>query len=361
MRNIAPLVDELHIALPIHPTPVPEGTAPLDVGNIHVMPLSYPSGRNFTRKLAMIPWVVKNIGRLQKHIRQADAVHALVPGDVGTIGLVLAYLNKKPLFVRHCGTWGYDDTLAAKFLDWLLPRIAGGRVVVMATGGGEAPPEPSNPSIEWIFSTSLYEHELAGLAQADPWQPGETLDLISVGRLSRAKNVHATIAALLAIKRAYPDVRLHVLGEGAYRPTLEAEVQRLGLGETVIFHGNVPHDEVLQRLSTADIFVFPTQTAEGFPKALLEAMASGLPCIAAPVSVIPYLLRDGTGIVLENTAPQAITTAVLDLIRDPDTMAAMGRKAREESLRYSLENWRELIRKRLEKAWRQPLRSDEPW
>lgn len=270
---------------------------------------------------------------------------------------MIALAVGKPLFIRHCGTWGDRSTLANRFLAWLLPRIAGGRVVVMATGGGPEPPEPSNPAIEWIFATSLTDAEYRGLVPADPWVPPLPLRLVTVGRVTRGKNALACVEALPGIRRELPDATLTVVGDGAARSELERRVSELGLADVVELTGNLGHDAVMEVLQRSHLFLFPTRVAEGFPKAVLEAMACGLPVVASRVSVLPHLLGEGHGVLLDGTGAADVERAVLELAGAPGRMALIGGRARLRAADYTLERWRDLIGERLERAWGRPLRT----
>ena len=84
---------------------------------------------------------------------------------------------------------------------------------------------------------------------------------------------------------------------------------------------------------------FQQTQKEGFPKALLEAMACGLPSIASRVSVIPFLIEDECGWVLNETNEGAISDAVIQMINTPSRMESMGKSARKKSELYTLENW----------------------
>lgn len=356
MQAISELFDQTTVVVPIRETPVPNGALPLIGKNLSVKPVEEPVGQDLRRKISLLSWLPRNFSKLWMLIKKADAVHAPVPGDIGTIGLLIALAQQKPLFVRHCGTWRSRSTLADRFLDWLLPRIAGGRNVVMATGGGDELPCPKNPNIQWIFSTSLSKSEWYSISQAQPWSGEGELKLITVGRLSESKNIQSIIQALPAIKKQHPEIHLDILGDGAMMPELKSLAGNLGMSEFVTFHGNVSHNKVLQSLSQAHVFVFPTQTKEGFPKAVLEAMACGLPVIATGVSVLPRLISSENGIVLSQTDHESVAEAVLEAASDPKRLAKMGSSARETSKKYTLEKWRDTIGERLEKAWGKPLR-----
>lgn len=86
------------------------------------------------------------------------------------------------------------------------------------------------------------------------------------------------------------DIKLVLVGDGQYRAELEARSAILGLGPRVSFQGLLPSSEaVREQLDRADIFVLPSHQ-EGLPKAMVEAMARGLPCIGSTVGGIPELL-----------------------------------------------------------------------
>jgi len=344
------LFDRTVLVAALRPGQPPAGARPLSGHHLTVRPLPEPPGTDLRRKLALLAWLPRHLPHIWRTIRNADAIHTPIPGDLGLIGLLLALLQRKPLFVRHCGTWGNRTTLADRFIDWLLPRIAGGRNVVLATGGAETPPCSRNPNIHWIFSTTLRQRDLPALPRARPWQPGETLRLVTVSRLTPGKNTLAALRALPAILQAHPAAHLHVVGDGPTRPALQAAAGEIGIREHLTFHGNRPHREVLRLLARSHLFLFPTRVKEGFPKAVLEALACGLPVVAARVSVLPRLLA-GCGITLSDTGPQAVAAAVLALTADPERMARMAANARRTAHAYTLEAWQQRIAARLEAAW----------
>jgi glycosyltransferase involved in cell wall biosynthesis len=353
---LSELFDETTLLLPVRQTPPPLGAKILAGHNLHVCPVLEPSGTDLNRKIALLSWLTRYLPLIWREFNWADAVHALAPGDIGFIGILVAFLQRKPLFVRHCGTWDEPMTLADRVLLWLLKRIAGGRNVVLATGGSSEPPCPRNPSIQWIFSTTLSEDEWANIKVAPLWKQGQRLRLVTVGRLSLAKNTATAIQALALVRRQYADTTLDVVGDGPCALELKALAASLNLTEAVTFHGNVSHAQVLDLLSQSNLFVFPTRLKEGFPKAVLEALACGLPVIATGVSVIPHLIGDKNGVVLKQTDPATIAKAVLDLAADKPRFTRMAANARQASRDYTLERWRDEIGGHLQAAWG-PLKS----
>jgi glycosyltransferase involved in cell wall biosynthesis len=350
-RAISSLFDKTRLLITEWNPPVPTGLTPLTGNSMQVEVLPRTLGGRL-HKILLLVWLPLHLPRIWKEIRRADIIHTPVPGDVGGIGLLLALIQRKRIFVRHCGTWGEPVTISDRILLWLLEKIADEkRVIVFATGGAETPPSRKNPHIQWIFSTTLTQRELEETPRAQAWQRGQVLRLVTVARLSEGKNIQSLIRALPALLKAIPNLHLDILGDGEFRPILEHETSTLQLSNHITFHGNVNHEGVLQTLSRSHLFVFPTRTKEGFPKSVLEALACGLPVIATRVSVIPQLLQNGCGILLDETTPKAVTDAVLEITSNVEEMNQRREFARQAAQGYTLEAWAEAIGTRLRAAW----------
>ena len=357
MQAISELFDQTTLLLPVFKSPLPSGTRPLAGRNLSVIPLSSPRGANLRRKVSLLLWLPHNLPKIWKKISETDAVHALVPGDIGTIGIFVAVALRKPLFVRHCGTWNEPVTTADHFLIWLLERIAGGCNVVMATGGGDNPPCKKNPNIDWIFSTTLSENEISSILVRQPWQRGKPLRLVTVGRATFGKNISSIIQAIPLLKKCYSWVLLDIVGDGPYLNDLKKLAEKLDVTKIIRFHGNIPHEQVIKILAESHLFVFPTRVKEGFPKAVLEALVCGLPVIGTGVSVIPHLIGNRNGIVLYKTDPETVAKGILEFIADDQRFAEASFTARQTGKEYTLERWQQVIGERLQASWG-PLRKE---
>jgi glycosyltransferase involved in cell wall biosynthesis len=126
------------------------------------------------------------------------------------------------------------------------------------------------------------------------------------------------------------------------------------LNGRVVFHGKVDHAGVVALLKQADIFCYPTQASEGFPKVVLEALACGLPVVTTRVSVLPVLMARGGGVLLDVVSPSAVARGVIDALSDEEAYRDMSRRATETARRYSLESWRDTIAELLNAAWSAP-------
>lgn len=357
MRALAELFDTTTLVVPSLAQPR-KGEIPLDGPGLSIVPLSVPRGADFRRKLLLPWWLCCNLPRLLRQIRRADAVHAPLPGDVGTIAMLLATLFRKPLYVRHCGNWLVPDTAADRFTKWFMQRYAGGRNVMLATGGAPHPPSPSSPAMRWIFATTLTTQELSSHSDWErPAKEATRARLIIVCRQEDGKGTREVIESLPLVLTAFPEATLDVVGGGTAVPELKRLTERLRLDDRVTFHGHVDHESVIDLLKHADLFCYPTAAPEGFPKVVLEALACGLPVITTPVSVLAHLISADIGLLLRSRDPNEIAAAVRTCLSDEQRYRAMSARAVEKAREYSLERWRDTIGGFLRTAWG-PLRSD---
>ncbi len=349
MQAISKLFSRTSIVVPCRSVGDPTGQSPLVGNNLNVVPLTVPMGEGIGRKFSLVLWVIRNGSTIFREVRRADAVHTPIPGDIGTIGMILAMLFKKPLFVRHCGNWMVQRTAAEQFWKWSMERFAGGRNVMLATGGGIESPSEKNPNIKWIFSTSLTADQIAkSCARILPTDGG--LRLITVCRQEKGKGTNILIDALSYLQVDFPGVSLDVVGGGNELAKLEEQARGLGSDSRITFHGKVEQAKVFSILKKADLFCYPTES-EGFPKSVIEALASGMPVITTKVSVLPHLIGSGCGVILDRASSKDLVEAVIAIASDRELYQRMSSKAIETAAGYTLENWSEFIGEELCRSW----------
>lgn len=170
--------------------------------------------------------------------------------------------------------------------------------------------------------------------------------LIAAGRLSREKGFDLLIEAFGQIAAKHPDWRLDILGEGPQRDELQRQIERLQLTGKVRLPGRSAEPE--REFFTADLFVLPSRY-EGFPNALLEAMACGLPAIAFACESGPAeILRDGLdGLLVPVGDVVALSTALDRLMSDAPLRQNLAARAREVAARFSeadfLRRWDDVL------------------
>ncbi|MGQ0612343.1 MAG: glycosyltransferase family 1 protein [Planctomycetaceae bacterium] len=356
MGALAGLFEETVLSLPCDARSARAGEIPLAGPRLRVHPLpALPQG-GLRRRLATPFWLLRALPALAGAVRRADAVHAPVPGDVGTIGLLLAVLFRKPLFVRYCGNWMRPPrTLAERFWRWFMERFAGRRNVMLATGGADAPASRRNPEVGWIFSTSLSEEEMRACSEPRRTDRARAPALIAVGRMEAGKGAGTALDAFALLARRRPAASLDMVGDGSALPALKRRAEQLGVAGRTRFHGRVDHARVLALLRESDLLLHPT-ASEGFPKAVLEALACGLPVVTTPVSVLPSLLAGGAGRLVDDPTPERLAEAAEACLEDDAVYGEMSARARATAGLYTLERWRDAIGGRLAAAWGRNLR-----
>lgn len=138
--------------------------------------------------------------------------------------------------------------------------------------------------------------------------------IINVGRLMPQKNQAILIKAFSQIIAKYPDLELHIFGEGLLRNDLEQLIVNLNLSDKVFLEGNVP--DAIVRNRNSKLFVMSSDH-EGFPNALVEAMACGIPSLSSKfdTGVAEQLIQDGkNGFLFEVGNLQDLTSKLLRIL-----------------------------------------------
>jgi GalNAc-alpha-(1->4)-GalNAc-alpha-(1->3)-diNAcBac-PP-undecaprenol alpha-1,4-N-acetyl-D-galactosaminyltransferase len=176
----------------------------------------------------------------------------------------------------------------------------------------------------------------AALASLGGDTAGRPRRILGLGRLGEEKGFDLLIRAFASVAPSSPEWELTILGDGPQRDALTAQIARHGLGGRVTLPGYAR--DAMEQLSRADLFVLPSRY-EGFPNALCEAMAVGLPVVAFDCPSGPAeIVRDGIdGVLVPAEDERALAAALERLIRDPETRRRLGARAAELPERFSVE------------------------
>jgi glycosyltransferase involved in cell wall biosynthesis len=177
------------------------------------------------------------------------------------------------------------------------------------------------------YAQGLINREMARTNLATVGLSGTHPLLVIVATLRSWKGHVYLLEALAGL----PDVRLAVVGDGPYRPTIEQKVVDLGLADRVFFAGQ--QSDVAPWLRAADIFVLPSYANEGVPQAILQAMMSKLPVVSTTVGAITEAVTDGiTGRIVPPRDAPALRAALSGLLAAPKTAATLGNAGRERAV-----------------------------
>ena len=152
-------------------------------------------------------------------------------------------------------------------------------------------------------------------------------ELVAAGRLVEIKGIPLLLEAVADLRRRGRSVRLTLAGDGPDRSSLEAMARELDLGDAVVFAGWMNQERLHELYLRSDAFVM-SSFAEGVPVVLMEAMATGVPCIAPCINGIPELIRNEVDGLLFTASDVGELVAVIErMIDDP----AMRRRMAESS------------------------------
>ncbi|RLI65768.1 MAG: hypothetical protein DRO67_02215 [Candidatus Asgardarchaeum californiense] len=164
----------------------------------------------------------------------------------------------------------------------------------------------------------------------------DTHNILYVGRLERVKGIDMFLKSFLMVKKAIPDSRLIMVGNGDLRSFTENFVRTHDLRDSVILVGKVPFEEIDKYFNLASLFVLPSRN-EALPNALLQAMAAGLPIVATKVGSVPdIIVNKKNGILVPPANPRKLADAVVSLLSNKNLAKKLGKQARKDAEKYKV-------------------------
>ncbi len=155
--------------------------------------------------------------------------------------------------------------------------------------------------------------------------------VLTVGRMMRSerhKNHRTLLYAMVEVVRALPDAMLVIVGEGDDRREIAALGDAVGLGDHLLFTGEVSRAELDSWYRRAWVFAMPAER-EGFGLVYLEAMARGLPVVAGACGASLEIIDDGEGGFLVSPSDhRELARRIVALLKDDRLRTEMGRGAR---------------------------------
>ena len=253
----------------------------IDVVNFHFV---RPHGLALVglRHLFRVPVMLSLVGR-------SDVLELLSPPQRLYAKAVMASANEVTAISSYCGS-------------------GGGRELVIPYGVDTSE-----------FSPNLRSEDLRrelGVGPAD-------LMLLAVQRLAPIKRVDVLLQVMTSVVAQNPKVILVVVGHGEEESKLRAMATDLEIDENVRFVGYIGSNRLPEYFASADMFVFHS-LLETFGIVFAQAMASGLPIVAANTSCVPAVVHPQNGELIEPFDTEAFADAVLRLAADGDLRRTIG-------------------------------------
>jgi glycosyltransferase involved in cell wall biosynthesis len=300
----------------------------------HMNPFyNYPDGRALRR------WLTE--GRF-------DVLHCHLRNDHIVAALAARRMPGRPVVVRTCyageGPHGYwERRLVTEFTDGLIVVSEQARRWVVDKIGVSA-------DRVWMLDTAV------DLARFDPARGlgdrraelGIAPNAFVVGIVARIqwrRRFDVFLEAVRLAHRQCPSLRALLVGRGTHMKDIAVRpVRKMGLREVAVIPGYQTGDAYVRTLASMDVKVYLVPGTDGSCRAAREAMAMGVPVVAARRGVLPELVAHAErGLVVDDT-PENLAEAILQMARDPERRAAMGRSARHHALEhFSLERQAEAV------------------
>lgn len=348
----AHLFGEVRILAPVSTEAPGASTSPFRAPNVSLIGVPPTGGEHLADKLRQAMAMPRLAVRLAGEIRRADAVHVRCPSNLGLLGVVLAPRLSEQVHAKYAGSWSpfpaepWSSRLQRRLLTsrwWNGPVSAYGR---------------RHEDPDWVaesFSAALSSTQLADRPPCRPRVDGEPLRVLFVGRLSVPKRVDAVLRAVAAARDASVDCRATIVGDGPERLALADLATHLGLARVVEFRGAMTTDEVLDAYRDHHVLALVSDS-EGWPKALIEAMAFGLVVIGSDQGLVPRIVAGGRGFTVPPGDAAEVGDLLVRLAQDDCLRVKVGSEASSWAGGYTLERFADDLSHLLTSHWSAPRR-----
>lgn len=225
---------------------------------------------------------------------------------------------------------GYRIGKAHRLAFLLLDRLADANILLSAEGLANMEPLMPHTPMPVVANSVVVNDFRISTVDHDP------AVLLFVGELLERKGLLVLLDALdLLQERELPAWRMVIVGDNRMgldpeKDRIVTEVRSRGYGSAMT--GPVSREEVYERLSDADVFVFPT-FVEGQPFSVIEALAAGVPIVASDIPTVADMVSDGVeGRLVPVGDPAALADALAELLGDVEERRRMGARGRKHAL-----------------------------
>ena len=279
--------------------------------------------------------------RKSQRLHQATQIHCMKVLPEGVVAWALWYVAGVPYLLYAHGE-EIQMRLTSRKLAWLIPILYRGGTAIIANschtkqllvdiGVRSERIHVIHPGVD---AAAFHVDDQARFSIRQRHNLGNSVVLLTVGRLQRRKGQDMVIRALPLIKHHMPNVFYLIVGSGEEEKYLRDLAATLGVAENVVFVGSTGDDERAAYYAACDVFVMPNREIdadiEGFGIVFLEAGAAGKPVIGGLSGGTADAIQDGiTGLRVDGESASAIATAVIDLSIDTSRAQSMGRAGRQ--------------------------------
>ncbi|HHY89218.1 MAG TPA: glycosyltransferase family 4 protein [Chloroflexi bacterium] len=296
-------------------------------------------------RLALLPFLLRHTAAVARYANDCDIIHA--NWTLSAFAALLSQpVHRRPYVVTVQGS----DIFQAPRIPLVRPltRLAlnrAARVLALSGSLAQATADLGVPADRIQIMPNGVNIERFPAAAMEDREP----IILYAGTLIPRKGADYLIRALPVVVQQCPQARLVLIGEGEMREQLGRLVEQLGLQEKVTFAGTLPQEEVSAWMRRAQIFVLPS-LEEGQGVVVLEALASGTPCVGSRAGGISDSITPDVGLLVPPGDSQALAGAMLEILTDREKRLAMSAAARRRA--QDVYDW-DKIAARIEQVYRQ--------
>lgn len=295
------------------------------------------SDKKSTGSLSAISNNIRRIFSLRKALikLQPDLVISMMPTANITAALAVQGLGIKcigsernyPPFDELGGYWRFLQKHVYRFLDSIVIQTKIGQEWIKANTNARSTVVIPNPVVLPIPNTT----------PAIPvfCSPEKKL-ILGVGRLAKQKQFDHLIDAFAMIAENHHHADLVILGDGDARAALESQIKELNLTDRIFLPGRAGN--IAEWLSRANLYVLSSEY-EGFPNALLEAMAHGVPCVSYDCLTGPaeIIVNNENGILVEANNINELSSSIERVINDADLQNLFLNNSKHTAVKFDLQ------------------------
>lgn len=316
----------------------------VNLENVEVLEVPYFIGpAQYFRKLFQIKKAIRNF------LNSDDAIICRIPGTLGKLVANEAHRKSKPFGVEVAadpfdvfapGSFNHPLRKPLRFIGTAqlkqLLKKAPAAIYVTAKQLQKRYPVAENAF--QTYASNVILNESAFAENPKKWSKKDEYTIVSIGTLDQMyKAPDILIKAVHKINTENTEIKVNLkwLGEGKFKEEMIALAKTLNMENNVQFLGAVkPAQKVQEQLDAADLFALASRT-EGLPRAMVEAMARGLPCVGTRIGGIPELISDELLVPINDF--EALANTILKVLENQDSYNKLGAENFTESKLYAVE------------------------
>jgi len=276
-----------------------------------------------------------------------DIVHIQEPGSLGVTAILLAKLFRVPMVGAMHFSWPQIERVAPWFIRWISVPFMKlyVRVVYRAYDAIMVPTKTAAADLIAFIGRNGYIHPVSNGVDTTAYVPrsgspaalrkkygipNDRIVFSYIGRLDADKNVETTIRAVSTLVTPY---HLVIGGVGRQKQALVALAETLGIAKNITWIEGLSQQAIIELYQASDVFVImsPVETQS---IVALQAIACGLPLVAANAGALPELVNGKNGILVETHDAAGLAIVLERLAKDENLRGSMGKYSRQLSLTH---------------------------